>query len=366
MGGSQADAEFFWKNYGHLVKKMRIMVGTVEGGPYTTLSPDVELGSTPHALWSRFAGALQFPYIDSHSNLFANPETMISLHNEFGGTILNLSVGVETDEPTLRVAGQTLFDDSVFGFYAGELQVNSLDEFAAVVGISKGFPILGELITDNGLNSAAVLGEVNSFSDPFSIAVWALNHASGNEAALGTGSYSGDFSRDVIIRRDLRVRGEPTRDYASNSPSPIGPLAYGSVASSGNLNSGTANISSSWDAINSWYLISVTGKSLAWQTHTISVSVVDFIEPRLATFSSTGGDILVKIWDINSGNIAVQDNFSIVIYDSNPTVLNRIAAPNGMDEDKYTEKTGVQLIQTQPCNEPVEPFENYGSGVTGE
>ncbi|MBL4698083.1 MAG: hypothetical protein JKX70_04540, partial [Phycisphaerales bacterium] len=230
MGGTQADAELFWKRYGHLVKKMRIMVGTVQGGPYTTLSPDVDIGSSPHALWSRYAGALQFPYTDSHSNLFADPETMISLSNEFGGTVLDLTVGVETNEPTLRVAGQTLYDNSNFGIYSGELLVNSLDQFAGVVAITQGFPIIGELVTDNGSNSAAVIGEVNISSDPISIAVWALNQASGNNAALGTGSYAGDFSGDILARTDLRVLGEPTRDYSSSSPSPIGPLAYASIS----------------------------------------------------------------------------------------------------------------------------------------
>ena len=136
MGGTQVDAEFFWKNYGHLVKKMRIMVGTVEGGPYTTLSPDVDLGSSPHALWSRYAGALQFPYTDIHSNQFADPETMISLHNEFGGTVLEVTTGVDTGEPTILVAGNTLFDSTIF-FDQGLIQVNGTDRKFGILSIAK-------------------------------------------------------------------------------------------------------------------------------------------------------------------------------------------------------------------------------------
>jgi len=105
---------------------------------------------------------------------------------------------------------------------------------------------------------------------------------------------------------------------------------------------------------------------MTFQSHIVTVTVVDLNEPRRATFSNINGDIVVKIWDINSGNVAIQDNFSVVIHDPTATTINRMAAPNGMDEDKYTEKTGVQLIETQPRNEPVEPFENYGSGVSGE
>lgn len=367
MGDNQADADTFWDRYGHIAKSMRIMVSQVEGGPYTTLSPDVQLGSSPHALWSQYTSAIQFPYTDTHTNLFADPETMISLHNEFGGMVMDLTVGAESNIPTLRVQGSALSDNAVLtGPYGGAVQINSTDELVGLLGVSDGFPLLGYHVSESAGNRAAVLGEVGFSANPEIIAVWALNSASGNRAALGTGQYAGDFIGDVIARSDLRVQGEPTRDYANNSPSPIGPLAYGSVSSSGSLNSGTANVSSSWDASSSTYIISVTGESLSFQNHTVSITVVDLAEPRIATYNAIGGNLLVKIWDINSGNVAVQDNFSIVIHDPTATTINRMAAPNGMDEDKYTERTGVQLIQTQPRNEPVVPFENYGSGTSGD
>ncbi|MBL4809672.1 MAG: hypothetical protein JKY43_06400, partial [Phycisphaerales bacterium] len=97
-----------------------------------------------------------------------------------------------------------------------------------------------------------------------------------------------------------------------------------------------------------------------------SITVVDSFEPRVATFIASAGDLLVYIWDLNSGNVKVPDNFTIVIYDAAPVVLNRLAVPDGVDLDKYSEETGAVLIQTQPRNEPVEPFENYGSGVGGQ
>lgn len=366
MGGTPADAEFFWKRYGHLAKKMRIMVGVVEGGPYTTLSPDVDLGSSPHALNARYADALRFPYSDVHSNTFADSETMISLTNEFGGTVLELAVGVERVDPALRVSGTTLFDDSIFGNLRGAVQINSESEPVGLLSISNQFPVLGWSFSATAGNHASILGEVQSTANPSIIAVWALNDASGNDAALGTGSYSGDFNRDVLVRRDLRVQGEPTRDYDFNMPSPIGPLAYGSVSAVGAVTAGTANLSATWDAANSQYILGVAGEIMTFSTHTVSVTVVDAFEPRLATFSNSGGDIVVKIWDLNSGNAVVQDNFSIVIYDANPVVLNRLAVPDGVDLDKHSEKTGAQLIQTRPRHEPVVPFENYGSGASDD
>ena len=365
MGGTPETAIEFWHAVGDMEMYFEIGVGLNEGGPYEIFGERTKLGWSARAQYSGISNALRFPYTDTHSNPFADPETMISLHNEFGGTVLELSAGVNTGDPTIHVVGNNPYNSTGF-FDQGIIQANDLDRSFGVLSIANQFPILGLIESDSSSNRAAVLGEVVPGSNPNIIAVWALNDVSGNSAALGGGTYAGDFSGDVLARTDLRVQGEPTRDYAFNSPSPIGPLAYGSISSSGNLNSGTANISSSWDAANSWYLISVAGETMTFQTHIVTVTVVDFNEPRVATFSNTGGDILVKIWDINSGNVAVQDNFSIVIHDPTATTLNRLAAPNGMDEDKYTEKTGAQLIQTQPRNEPVESFENYGSGVTGD
>ncbi len=366
MGGTSSDARRFWREIGDQVIYFKIGVSEIQGGIYETLGPLTKLGWSTRAQYSGISESLRFPYADTYSNEFADPTTMMSLTNEFGGTVLELVVGVETLEPTLRVAGQALFNDGTLGIYAGQLQVNSLDQFAGVTAISQGFPILGLLATDDGSNSAAVLGEVYVNSDTNTIAVWALNQSSGNYAALGTSTYSGDFSNDVIVRDDLRVRGEPTRDYTFNNPSPIGPLAYGSVSSAGSVSAGTANLSASWDAGNLQYVVSVDGESMAFSTHTVSITVVDSFEPRVATFVANGGNLWVKIWDLNSGYVAVQDNFSIVIYDANPVVLNRMNVPGGVDLDQYSEKTGATLIQTQPRNEPVEPFENYGSGVTGD
>jgi len=365
MGGTLADADYFWDRYGHLAKKMRIMVGLIEGGPYTTLSPDVELGASPHALWSRYAGGLQFPYTDTHSNLFADPETMISLTNEFGGTVAELRSNGVTNEPIVYIRGERVFGGS-FGFQSGALLVDSREDEVGIRGEGTRFSVVGFFSDPPTLTgvSAALLGSVGFASAPDVVAVWASNTPAGTSARLGTADYAGDFDGDILARDDLRVQGEPTRDYSASSPSPIGPLAYGFVSSSGTVSSATANLSASWDAANSRYLIEVEGESFGFNTHAVSITVVDSVEPRIATYDGTLSALGVKIWDLNSGNIAVQDNFSIVIYDATPVVVNQVAVPEGMDKDKYTEKTGVQLLQTRPRHEPIEQVENFGNGVS--
>ena len=104
----------------------------------------------------------------------------------------------------------------------------------------------------------------------------------------------------------------------------------------------------------------VSGESITFSTHTVVVTVVDAVEPRLATFTTTGGDIAVKIWDLNSGNVAVQDNFSIVIYNANPVVVNRVGVPDGIDADKYTEAPGAVLVETRNRVEPVAELDTQG------
>ncbi len=358
MGGTPADAEFFWRNYGHLVKKLRIMVGTVEGGPYITLSPDVDLGNSPHALWSQFAGALQFPYTETYSNNFGDPDTMLSLTHQFGGTVLELNAGFAQNPAILAVNSPTPSGTN-FGSQTGAIHIDTRGRQVGLVSIADQFGVVGLLSSNSGIQNTAVLGQVDT-GVLGAHAIQALNLESDNYAYLGTPDYAGEFTGKVMVSDDLRVQGEPTRDYMPNTPSPIGPLAYGSVAANGNLNSGTANISSSWDAANSHYVISVAGETMFFSTHIVSITVVDSNEPRVATFTAGDGDLLVKIWDINSGNVAVPDNFSIVIYDANPVVLNRATLPNGVDYDKYTEKTGETLIQTQPRYEPIEPSEPKG------
>ena len=367
MGGLQLEAMGFWRDFGDRVKYLNIEVGLVDGGPYEEISPRVFIGSTPHALHSQFAQALTFPYTDSHTNPLANPETMISLTNEFGGTVAQLRSNGVVDEPIVYIRGERVFGAS-FGNQSGALLVDSREDEVGIRGEGARFSVVGLFSDPPTLPgvSAALLGSVGFGSSPDVVAVWATNGPAGTSARLGTADYGGDFDGDVLARDDLRVRGEPTRDYAVNNPSPIGPLAYGFVSSSGVVSSATANLSASWDAANSQYIVEVAGESLAFNTHAVSITVVDSTEPRIATYNAVVSGLSVKIWDINSGNIAVQDNFSIVIYDATPVVLNQMAVPEGVDLDKYSEETGAELVQTRPRYEPVEPVERFDFGGRGD
>ncbi|MBO6514799.1 MAG: hypothetical protein JJ974_12625, partial [Phycisphaerales bacterium] len=365
MGGSLENARAFWESVGDQVVYLEIGVGEFEGGPYETLGTLVPMGWGARAQYSLFAEELVFPYADVYVDPSADPSTMLSLTNVFGGTVAELRADGVADEPIVYIRGENVFTPN-FGFQSGALFVDSMEDEVGIRGEGSRFSIIGNFPQPSTLPglSAAVVGSVGFASSPNVIAVWATNGAAGTSARLGTENYAGDFDGDVLARDDLRVQGEATRDYASNSPSPIGPLAYGSVSASGNVLTGTANLSASWDSANDRYLISVAGESMAFSTHIVSLTVVDGNEPRLATFNTTSGDIAVKIWDLNSGNAEIQDNFSIVIYDANPVVLQRVSVPDGVDADKYSEAIGGSLIQTTPRYTPIEELDDVPAFMT--
>jgi hypothetical protein len=355
MGGSLANAQQFWKTVGNQDMYLEIGVGMFEGGPYETLGARVPMGWGARAQYSGFSEALIFPYTDSFTDESFDPTTMVSLTSVAGGTVLEANVENDEDEAIIAVnsANPGGLD---FGSQTGGVHIDVLGRRIGLISIANEYAIAGILTTASGTQNTAVLGQVNA-GVTGADAIFALNSDSGTRAYLGTPEYAGLFDGS------MRVTDEATRDFTAGNPSPIGPLAYGSVSTAGNVTAGTGNLSASWDAVNSWYTVFVAGETIAFNTHTVTVTVVDGFEPRLATFNTAGGVIRVHIWDLNSGNIAVQDNFSIVIHDSDPVVLNRTATPDGVDMDKYTERTGEAIIRTTPRYTPVQ--ERVGVPVGG-
>ena len=358
MGGTPSEARRYWRELGDREMYFEIGVGEVEGGPYTTLGTRAPLGWSARAQYSGISESLRFPYSDSYINEFGDPTTMLSLTNEFGGSVAHLRSNGVSDEPIVYIRGERVFS-TAFSFQSGALLVDSRDDEVGIRGEGARYSVVGFFSDPPTLPgiSAALLGNVGFGSTADVVAVWALNTPAGTSARLGTADYAGEFTGDVVISGNMRVEGEPVRDFGSNDLSPIGPLAYGFVTSSGGLSGATGNLSASWDAANSWYTISIDGESIVLGPYTAIVTVVDSTEPRLATTNTSGGNLVVKIWDLNSGNIAVQDNFQIVIYEADPNAFLLRGAPNGVDADKYYEQTGTAPIigtttQTKPVTTP--------------
>ncbi|MFG0246913.1 MAG: hypothetical protein ACF8MF_12770 [Phycisphaerales bacterium JB052] len=344
MGGTASEARRFWREVGDQELYFEIGVGAFEGGPYTTLGSRTKLSWSARAQFAGIAESLRFPYSETYVNEQGDPATMLSLNSAFGGTVAEFSANAVTDEPTVYIHGERVFGSS-FGFQSGALLVDSRDDEVAIRGEGSRFSVVGFFGDESTLTgvSAAVLGNVGFFSSPDVVAVWAVNSPAGTSARLGTENYAGDFTGDVIVNGNLRVEGEPVRDFGGNELSPIGPIAYASISTSGSVYSGTSNIASVVWNPTGWYEIEITGESVSFQTHIVSVNVIDSFQPRMTTTNFTGsGKLLVYIWDLDG--FAIQDNFHVVVYKADPNAFLRNPPPPGVDPELYYNQTGIRPV----------------------
>lgn len=359
MGGTPSEARRFWREIGDQEIYFAIGVAEVEGGSYTTLSPLTKLGWSARAQYSAITESLRFPYADIYSDPMGDPNTMISLTSTFGGTILQAIADQNRDEAIIDVQSATATGDD-YGAQNGAVHIDAAGRLIGMFSIADEFPIAGIIHSDSEEFGAAVLGQVSNGASN-ATGVFALNLPAGNSARLAGPTHAGSFSGDVHVDGDLQITGDATRNFALD-PAPIGPAAYGFINASGSVASGTANMSCLWDVPNARYSITLSDQTLSFGACSAIVTVVDTAEPRVATTNTVGNTIVVKIWDLNSGNIAIQDNFQIAIYVSDPasTLLN--PPPPGVDPEHYYAQTRQSPIVVSP--ERADRFVSAGAHAT--
>ncbi len=327
-----------WTDFAQIEKYLQIEVRIGGGGGYTALTPRTLLSSAPHANVAQVAHGLTFPYIESLTGYtFADTAMDLSINE---GTALRLQSSM-INAPTLLVVGDNPYAVSFFNHTA---LFNDADTHLGLVSVASGHSLVG--INKSPTGASAVLGAVQFPATETTAAVYAEGLST--SAFLARGNHAGLFNGDLHVNN-----GQVTKDY-NFSPSPMAPAAYGFVVFDGTIGSGTANMSVVWNAASSQYEISLSDQTPSFITHTSVVTVVDIFEPRVATTNVISGNIVVKIWDIDSGNIAVQDNFQIVIFNANPNAALRLSpVPAGMDPEYYYQQTGTTPPQV-PYAAPVE------------
>jgi hypothetical protein len=135
--------------------------------------------------------------------------------------------------------------------------------------------------------------------------------------ADGPGSIGGHFiSPDGLAGRfegHVHTTGRITKAYTSGTSSQAIPIAYGTVrATDGVLLSGTPNVSSSYDATNHRYLVTIANETYTTPGYITSITPTTSAQPRFATTSASSGNLLVRIFDHNGA--LQQAQFSFITY----------------------------------------------------
>lgn len=352
MGGDPFEAQFYWQQYGHLAKKMRIGVGTVEG-VYTTLTPDVDLGSAPQSLWAMWASGLQFPYFDTYFDRFGDPSSMMILHNQYGGSVLEARVF--TDENPAIISVESFAPEGTnFGASTGGVHVDVESRQVGVFSIANNYPIVGFLtsLTPSSVGRAAVLGQIDP-GVPNAVAFLGLNNASGTSVELAGPDFGAFIDGDLVLNNNLEVSGEALKFYNGGGFAPMAPLAYGYINSNGSIASGSGNFTCSWDSTSSRYVISIQGVSFFFSAYSTTVTPGSGTSARIGTTSSLSGNLLVYMLDpLNAGN-RTQTSFQFVVYDPSPntTVINRNNTI--MDDSEFYQLHGLtpEVIELHPLRQ---------------
>lgn len=113
-----------------------------------------------------------------------------------------------------------------------------------------------------------------------------------------------------------------------------GPLAYAVVQPTGVFSSSSGNLIVSWDTVNQWYVVSISGTSLSVLSNQIVISPLSS-SAHFLTVDSSGGALRVKPYN-HDGTVA-QAWFGIMIYALPNAKSAPLQTPAGMSDIEYIE-----------------------------
>lgn len=130
---------------------------------------------------------------------------------------------------------------------------------------------------------------------------------------VGIGTSTPSQKLDVNGTINISSNTGEVNNFAKTGAANLVPIAYGSIDGTGTiLNAGTGNFSVTWDAGNSWYLITITGESYHFANYITTVTPIGSSANLSSATTSVGGDLIVTIY--SSANTKVQSSFQFVIF----------------------------------------------------
>jgi len=210
----------------------------------------------------------------------------------------NVGIGIANPAARLHVVGRvgsTLIIEAAQPF----LVLNTNTTWQSGISLQANGVRLWSIFSDIGGYSRNNL----SFYDVRAGAIRLFIREDGN-VGIGTG----DPAEKLVVAGNAHVSGKITSGIARVSL----PIAYGVINRDGSVIEATSNVSSTWNATDQRYEISITGESYFIRTYVTAVTVLGGSSPFLATTSSVSGKLLVYVFDL-AGN-KTQERFHFVVF----------------------------------------------------
>jgi hypothetical protein len=195
---------------------------------------------------------------------------------------------------------------STTGFGIGVIGQQAGSGYGVYGGTPSGIGVYGQATGSTGLNYG-VYGQTSSPSGYAGYFVGPVQ-ATGNLGVGGTTTMVGA----VQASSSVNVNGSITHPYTSGGAQQrCTPIAYGTVTSAGVFSTGSSNFTVSWDATNSWYLITITGESYFLTSYTTVVTPAgsNILIPMT---NSVGGQLIVELYNLSGTRI--QGNFAFAVF----------------------------------------------------
>lgn len=112
------------------------------------------------------------------------------------------------------------------------------------------------------------------------------------------------------VNGDIHTTGEFTKEFTTGTNNHATPIAYAFIAKNGAVASGTPNVSSTWDALQKYYKITISGENYSYSSYVTVVTPCG--GPYVASTSSGNGKLIVSIYDLTGSK--VQGYFQFVTY----------------------------------------------------
>lgn len=197
----------------------------------------------------------------------------------------SVGIGTATPQAMLDVSGSVNGGAATFG--------TNLSNGTGVQGVANVGPYSWGVYgaSDQGVGVMGRAGETTSFAGRFE--------------NLGGGKALGAMVNTTEVM-DVDLAGV----HAGPGMTPT-PIAHGFFDTNGVQQSGSSNISCSWDSTDKWYACTITGVAFYFSSYTVNVTPASLVIPVIG---SANGQLLVAFYDIFGGQARPSSGFSVTVF----------------------------------------------------